>query len=120
VVFCGEEGVIYSPLDGKRKRGTRLQRLQNLETNPQASVLLDEYCEDWQRLWWVRIDGDADWCEPAEPLAGTIADRLVEKYRQYRGTGITFDPTGYLRVRPTKVTAWSQTGSLAAIVAAIP
>ena len=110
--------MIYSPLDGKRKRTARLQRFANLETNPKATLLLDEYTPDWQHLWWVRIDGDADWFEPESREAEMIAGSLLEKYPQYEAPSMMFDSTAYLRLRPNNVSAWAQSDSAETIRAA--
>lgn len=115
VVFCAHEGDIFSPLDGKRKRGSRLRRFRNLAENPSAALLLDEYDSDWQQLWWVRIDGEADWFEPDTGRAERIARHLFEKYPQYQDPELAFDRTAYLRLRPSSVTAWSQSGSSAGL-----
>lgn len=119
IVFCEYERVIYAPLDGKRKRHARLQRLTNLATNPQATLLLDEYTADWQDLWWVRIDGGADWFEPDHQEANLIADRLLQKYPQYQDPALMFDTLAYLRLRPTRVSAWAQSGLLETIKSAV-
>ncbi|MGH7511173.1 MAG: TIGR03668 family PPOX class F420-dependent oxidoreductase, partial [Gemmatimonadales bacterium] len=29
----------------------------NLQATGHASILIDEYAEDWSRLWWIRLDG---------------------------------------------------------------
>jgi PPOX class probable F420-dependent enzyme len=118
-VFCENEHLIYSPLDGKRKRNMRLQRFANLKVNPKATLLLDEYAFDWQYLWWVRIDGVADWYEPSIGEAKPIAARLIEKYPQYQVPSLMFDTTVYLRFRPLKVTAWAQSNSPETIDAAV-
>ena len=118
-VFCEHERVIYTPVDGKRKRTTRLKRLTNLVTNPQATLLLDRYTRDWQDLWWVRVDGDADWFEPGPQEAKLIADCLLLKYPQYRDRSLMFDTTAYLRLRPTRVSAWAQSDLLETIKSAV-
>ena len=46
-------------VDAKPKRSRRLRRLANIEADPRVSLLIDEYEDDWRRLWWVRIDGRA-------------------------------------------------------------
>ena len=119
IVFCERGRVIYAPLDGKRKRSARLQRFANLATNPKATILLDEYTPDWQHLWWVRIDGDADWFEPDTREAESIARCLLEKYPQYQAPAMMFDTTAYLRLRPTRVSAWAQSDSSETIGAAV-
>jgi PPOX class probable F420-dependent enzyme len=119
IVFCEYERIIYAPLDGKRKRHTRLQRLTNLVTNPQATLLLDEYTPDWQSLWWVRVDGDADWFEPDPREAKLIADCLLQKYPQYQDPLLMFDTTAYLRLRPTRISAWAQSDLPGSITPAV-
>jgi len=113
IVFVAHDGVVYSPLDGKRKRPGRLQRFRNLAGNPSATLLLDAYDADWQQLWWVRMDGEARWCEPDDALSRIVADRLLDKYPQYRSSELTFNREGYLSFRTSRVSFWSQSGSAA-------
>ena len=42
-VFAFEGDTIYTPIDHKPKRTRRLQRLRNIEANPDAAVLVDHY-----------------------------------------------------------------------------
>jgi PPOX class probable F420-dependent enzyme len=60
-VFALEGNRIHSIVDTKPKDSTSLARLRNIEANPQVSLLVDEYSDDWERLWWVRADG-RQWC----------------------------------------------------------
>jgi PPOX class probable F420-dependent enzyme len=115
IVFCELGGAIYSPVDGKRKLGRNLQRFSNIAQNPKATLLLDEYAMDWQRLWWVRIDGIAERYKPDAGHGRAIADRLMDKYPQYNEPDFMFDTTVFLRLRPDKVAAWTQSNSLATI-----
>jgi len=59
VCFALAGNVIYSAIDAKPKRDPSrpLRRVRNVLENPQASLAVDEYDEDWSRLWWVRLDG---------------------------------------------------------------
>ncbi len=50
---------IVSAVDGKAKSTLALRRLENVRTNPHASLLVDHYSDDWSTLWWVRVDGPA-------------------------------------------------------------
>lgn len=67
----------------KPKRSARLQRITNLERDPRASVLVEQWDpHDWSRLWWVRadvVDGDLD---HHRRLAAE--DALRSAYPQYR------------------------------------
>ena len=48
---------LWTAVDAKPKASTRLQRLDNVRAHPWASLLVDHYEEDWDALWWVRVDG---------------------------------------------------------------
>lgn len=83
ICFVLDGDVVYSAVDHKPKRSTKLQRLANVRANPAAAVLVDAYDEDWDTLWWIRLDGDArvieDGAERERPF-----ELLSAKYPQYR------------------------------------
>ena len=82
VCFALDGDTIYFAVDAKPKRTTNLKRLQNIAANPAVSVLIDHYEDDWTRLWWVRVDGNARVLGVGAELdRGT--DLLVSKYEQY-------------------------------------
>lgn len=74
--------VVAIAVDHKPKRHTNLKRLRNIEENPAVTLLVDHFDEDWDRLWWVRADGQAQVIE--NELAYELVDALVDKYEQYR------------------------------------
>jgi PPOX class probable F420-dependent enzyme len=76
--------VVYSAVDHKPKRDTRLRRFDNVRATGRACVLVDEYAEDWSTLWWVRIDGHGRVVDDQAEAADAIA-ALVNKYPQYAG-----------------------------------
>lgn len=82
VVFAVHGGVVYTAVDAKRKTTQRLRRLTNIEANPQVSLIVDHYEDDWTRLWWVRADGHAEIHTRGEELA-TGYTLLRRKYPQY-------------------------------------
>jgi PPOX class probable F420-dependent enzyme len=73
---------VWTAIDDKPKSGARLQRLENLRANPRASLLVDHYEEDWDRLWWVRVDGAAAVLESGNEEERAIA-ALTARYPQY-------------------------------------
>lgn len=83
VTFAVANGEIVTAVDQKPKSTRRLQRLANIAHQPAVSLLVDHYEEDWDRLWWVRVDGRASLHEE-----GAVRDRavaaLAAKYPQYR------------------------------------
>lgn len=83
VTFAVVAGNVVTAIDHKPKRTERLQRLVNIEANRWVSLLVDNYDEDWGRLWWVRLDGPASIHEHGE-LWATAIDALVTKYPQYQ------------------------------------
>lgn len=57
VVFTIVERRIAIAVDAKPKRTRKLRRLANIERDPRVTMLADHYESDWDRLWWVRVDG---------------------------------------------------------------
>jgi PPOX class probable F420-dependent enzyme len=83
VVFALEDEVVYTAVDAKPKTTQRLRRLANIERNPQVSLLVDHYAEDWSQLWWVRIDGIAAIHHDGPAMRAGL-DLLRSKYAQYQ------------------------------------
>ena len=81
--FALADETIVSAVDAKPKSTPALARLDNIRAHPVASLLVDEYDEDWSHLWWVRVDGAARVIESG-PERERAIDRLVDKYEQYR------------------------------------
>lgn len=87
VVFAVEGDTVYTAVDAKRKSTQRLRRLSNIEANPQVSLLVDHYSENWDQLWWVRADGLATVHHDGEQMA--IGYGLLRaKYVQYERTAL--------------------------------
>ena len=91
---------ILTAIDGKPKSTRRLARLAAIEREPRVALLVDEWSEDWSRLWWVRADGEAR----VRELDATALERLRAKYRQY----VTDPPGGPLiEIAVSRWTGWS-------------
>jgi PPOX class probable F420-dependent enzyme len=102
ITFALDEGALVTAVDAKPKRTTDLQRLRNIRVQPAVSVLLDGYADDWARLWWIRIDGEAQVLEDS-PVQRRAIDALAAKYGQYRDR----PPDGpVIVVRPARLTVW--------------
>ncbi|MCW2803386.1 MAG: hypothetical protein QOF52_1986 [Propionibacteriaceae bacterium] len=82
VCFVLDHDTIYTAVDHKPKRTSRLQRLANLEHDERCSLLIDRYEDDWTRLWWVRLDGRGRVGTDITERARAI-ERLTAKYHQY-------------------------------------
>jgi PPOX class probable F420-dependent enzyme len=83
IVFALDGDTLYSAVDRKRKRSSKLRRIENARARPDVTILVDHYDEDWSLLWWIRLRGRArvlDDGDERERALGLLAD----KYPQYR------------------------------------
>lgn len=83
-VFAVDGDRLVSAVDHKPKRTTALRRLANIAANPHVTVLVDEYHDDWDRLWWARADGTAAVHQPGSPDAEAAVALLAARYPQYQ------------------------------------
>ena len=110
IVFARRGATLYSPVDGKPKRAGELARIRNARRDPRVSLLLDEYHGDWQRLWWLRVAGEARVVEPADPerdreVAGAVV-ALRAKYPQYERVPVLGPEPVMLAVRVRAQRGW--------------
>lgn len=82
VTFALDGNRIVTAVDAKPKRGAPLRRLENIRANPRVALLVDEYDDDWGRLWWARADGVARIADDGPDLTRAL-DMLRERYAQY-------------------------------------
>lgn len=85
ICFAIEGDTLYFAVDAKPKRSPHLKRLDNIAANPAASILIDYYDEDWEKLWWVRLDGTARIVTQSAEVQSALG-LLAERYPQYRQT----------------------------------
>ena len=83
ICFALDGETLVSVVDAKPKASARPQRLLNVRASPDVALLVDEYDEDWSRLWWVRLRGRARVVEE-EPEREDALALLAAKYPQYR------------------------------------
>jgi PPOX class probable F420-dependent enzyme len=104
--FAVEGDVLWTAVDGKPKRTTRLARLADIAAHPEVAVVVDHWSEDWNRLWWVRVRGLARVVDD-EAERATGLGLLTAKYEQYRAQV----PEGpVVAVRLLEWRAWSAAG----------
>ena len=82
-----------------------LKRIRNLRENPRVSIVIDEYDDDWSRLRYVIIQGQADLLTDGPQFAHGV-DLLVAKYAQYRTLGLPRERGLMIRVTPRRVSSW--------------
>jgi PPOX class probable F420-dependent enzyme len=104
IVFAVEGDVVYSIADPKPKRGLNLLRHRNIAANPAVALIVDEYEDSWEGIWWVRADGTARVVD-----AGPERDRAIEllraKYQQYAIWTAPFGAAMLMRVE--RWTSWT-------------
>jgi PPOX class probable F420-dependent enzyme len=101
------DGVIYTPIDEKPKSGDprELRRIRNILANPRVCLVVDHYeDENWTRLAWLQVRGEASLVEDAAERARALA-ALRGRYRQYHAMALEELPL--LRIRPTRLVGWS-------------
>jgi PPOX class probable F420-dependent enzyme len=78
VCWAEIDGRIAVAIDDKPKTSRRLQRVRNIERNPEVTLLFDHYENDWEQIGWVMVRARASLAPP-----GTARAELAERYEQY-------------------------------------
>jgi PPOX class probable F420-dependent enzyme len=85
IVFALSGDTLYSAVDAKPKRSRTLRRIENARRRPDVAVLVDDYDDDWRKLWWVRLRGRARVLDGGAEATRAVG-LLGAKYEQYRAT----------------------------------
>jgi PPOX class probable F420-dependent enzyme len=110
VCFVYLNSVFYTAVDRKPKRVApqQLARLRHIRVAPQVALVIDEYHEDWSRLWWILVRAKA------KRLPGSAREErrrairaLKAKYRQY-DTGMLAEDAPIVRVVPENIVWWGK------------
>ncbi|MDQ3968342.1 MAG: TIGR03668 family PPOX class F420-dependent oxidoreductase [Thermoproteota archaeon] len=108
VVFVFDGNHFFIPVDEKRKtaKPEKLKRIRNIQDNPNVTLLIDEYSEDWTKLAFVMIQGKASVATKEE---GNIQVReaykkLMTKYLQYQKVRVG---EMSIIIAPEKVASWN-------------
>jgi PPOX class probable F420-dependent enzyme len=104
VTFALHAGLLWTVVDRKPKRypGREPARVRYLRDNPQAALTVDRYDDDWSRLAWVQILGEAAVLAVDDEPEAVAA--LTAKYPQYAREP---PPGPLLRLEPHRVLSWS-------------
>ncbi len=105
VCFVVIAGTLYIQIDQKPKQSpTRpLKRIRNLEDNPNVTIIVDRYDDDWSKLAWVMLRGTAEILSGNEEYRAAQQE-LVSRYPQYQMMNLSDLPI--IAVRITRVTEW--------------
>jgi len=96
----------YTPLDEKPKsiEASKLKRVRNIEARHEASLLIDQYADDWSRLGYILIQSQADLVCPDHPLHAIALPLLRTRYVQYQRMALERLPV--IVLTPERVSSW--------------
>jgi PPOX class probable F420-dependent enzyme len=105
VTFAVAGDAVWSAIDEKPKRTPEPARVAHLRRRPEASLLVDEYDDDWSRLAWVQLLGRVD----VLPIDSSpeAAEALAAKYEQYASRT---PPGPLLRLTVERTRHWRAAG----------
>jgi PPOX class probable F420-dependent enzyme len=88
VCFALIDDTLYQAIDAKPKRqpALGLARIMNIQSNANAVMLIDHYDEDWRKLWYVLVRGQARVIDAPDGEQHRAVAALRRKYIQYRTT----------------------------------
>src|ERR687884_1694420 len=104
----------YIPIDEKTKKQSsskpeKLKRVKNIQVNPNIALLIDEYNEDWTKLYFVMVQGRASILggkkleQNEVPLLEQAHKLLRSKYHQYQKISVG---EYLIMIMPQKVIVW--------------
>ena len=107
VCFTLFNNILYTPIDKKPKKVTtgNLRRLKNISINPYVSIVFDGYYEDWTRLYYIIVEGQASVIGEGEEYKNSLQS-LVQKYDQYRKMGLLELGLPVIKIKPEKIICW--------------
>ena len=110
ICFAYDGKVFYTAVDRKPKRVApeRLARLRHIRAVPQVALLIDEYHDDWGRLWYILVRGKAKLIpNSAQKERAEAIRRLRAKYPQY-AAGMLPDDAPIIRITPERIISWGK------------
>lgn len=107
VCFVYLDARIYIPIDKKPKSAAwqGLKRVRNISANPDVSLLIDRYSEDWSELCYILIHGRAEIVSRGEDYAGSLG-ALSMKYPQYEKMRLSEAGLPVIRITPQRIISW--------------
>ena len=106
ICYAFDGDVFYTAIDAKPKRvkDKQLARVRNIQTNPQVALLVDEYDEDWSRLWYILVRATATLLDNKGEKQKAMR-LLKEKYSNYR-IGYLSEDALVIRIQPQQILWW--------------
>ncbi|MGB2691874.1 MAG: pyridoxamine 5'-phosphate oxidase family protein [Thermodesulfobacteriota bacterium] len=107
VCFVYDGTFIYSPIDKKQKSvsASKLKRVRNITGNPNISLVIDNYVENWSLLYYLIIQGTAEMIYAGQEYQNALTI-LTEKYSQYAEMGLESLGAPVIKITPEKIITW--------------
>lgn len=107
VCFAYDGRFVYSPIDKKPKsvRTSELKRVRNIIHNPHVSLVIDEYFENWAKLYYIMIRGRAELIYKGDEYINALRI-LSEKYDQYAQMDLEHLGFPVIKIEPEKIISW--------------
>ncbi|GAC1400803.1 MAG: TIGR03668 family PPOX class F420-dependent oxidoreductase [Ktedonobacteraceae bacterium] len=106
VCYAFDGMYFFIALDEKPKRvaKTQLRRVQNIEARHEASLLIDQYDDDWSQLGYILISCKAELIAPEHERHKAAVVLLRERYEQYQTMALEQYPV--IMLTPDRITSW--------------
>jgi len=106
VCYAFDGARFYTPLDEKPKTVSdkRLRRVRNIEARHEASLLIDQYDDDWSQLGYILIHGYAELIQPEHEAHAHAINLLRMRYQQYRSMLLEQHPM--IMITPDHIASW--------------
>ena len=106
ICYAFDGHVFYTPLDEKPKSvpGTQLKRVHNIQARHEASLLIDQYSDDWSQLGYILIHTRAELLFPPAEQHDQALRLLRARYVQYQT--MKLEQSAVIVLTPERITAW--------------
>lgn len=107
VCFAYDGRFIFTPIDEKPKKvpSGELKRVRNILLNPRVSLVMDEYCEDWKKLYYLIVYGLAEVIRSGDEYQDSLGILCV-KYPQYKKMKLEKAGLPVIKIVPERIVSW--------------
>ncbi|MGH7803237.1 MAG: TIGR03668 family PPOX class F420-dependent oxidoreductase, partial [Candidatus Binatia bacterium] len=108
IPFCyalDGDAIVFVVDEKPKAAGRTLKRLRNIAENPSVAIVVDRWDEDWSRLEYVLVHGEAAVVTDADAWARAVA-RLRERYPQYREMTLAPERNPVVRIEVRRAHHW--------------
>jgi PPOX class probable F420-dependent enzyme len=107
ICYAYDGANLYTPIDKKPKSvlPRELKRIRNITGNPNVSVVVDVYHEDWNKIGFIIIHGTAEVIDSGKEYRESLRI-LSEKYIQYKKMNLSELSLPVIKIVPNRIISW--------------